>query len=189
MTAPVEGRDFTAIESRLIYKVVTIILNEMEKAWGTIHPVTVQYIRGEMNPQFASIVSPNDLVLVLPFGVESEQFGGMFTLCIPYSSLEPLKAKLYSGYQTEKLERDRSWTEKLAEKLKFTEIEITIEFAKALISAQRLLNLKVGEVFPLRKDVSEPLLAKVQGVPKFLGRAGIYGSNKAFQIEEKIKPS
>jgi len=31
-------------------------------------------------------------------------------------------------------------------------------------------------------------VAKIQEVPKFLGKAGIYGSNKAFQVEDRVKP-
>jgi flagellar motor switch protein FliM len=187
MGAPIEGRDFTAIESKLIHKVVTVVLTELEKVWQTVHPVTVQYIRSEFNPQFASIVPPNDLVLVIPFAVECDQFGGLITFCIPYSNLEPIKAKLYSGYQTEKIEMDRGWIERFAEQLKQAEVEVVVEFARTSIPAQRLLNLKVGDVIPLGKEASESIMAKVQGIPKFLGKAGIYGSNKAFQIEGKIR--
>jgi flagellar motor switch protein FliM len=121
--------------------------------------------------------------------MELDQNSGLFNLCIPYSTLEPIKAKLYSGYQAEHIELDSSWVENFTDQLKHTEVEIVVEFAKALIPAQRILNLKVGEILPLGKDVSEPILARVQGVPKFSGKAGIYGSNKAFQIEGKIKPS
>jgi flagellar motor switch protein FliM len=188
MVSPIEGRDFTAIEVKLIHKVVIIVLTELEKVWNTVHPVTVQYIRSEFNPQFASIVPPSDLVLVIPFGVESEQFGGLITLCIPYSNLEPIKAKLYSGYQTEHLEMDRGWIERFVDQLKRSEVEIVVEFGKTSIPAQKLLNLKVGDILPLGKEASELILARVQGVPKFGGKAGIYGSNKAFQIEERIQP-
>ncbi len=185
----IEGRDFSAIESKLIHKVVTVILTELEKVWITVHPVTVQYIRSEMNPQFASIVPPTDLVLIIPFELELDQNSGLFSLCIPYSTLEPIKAKLYSGYQAEHLELDPGWVERFVDQLKNTEVEIVVEFAKTFIPAQKLLDLKVGEILPLGKEASEGIMARVQGVPKFLGKAGIYGSNKAFQIEGKIKSS
>ena len=182
-----EGRDFTAIESKLIHKVVTMVLAETEKVWNTIHPITVQYIRSEFNPQFASIVPPSDLILAIPFAVESEQFGGLITLCIPYSTLEPIKTKLYSGYQTDHLELDPGWMDRLVEQLKQVEVEVVVEFATTCIPAQRLLTLKVGDILPLGKEVPQRILGRVQGIPKFGGKAGIYGSNKAFQIEEKIK--
>jgi flagellar motor switch protein FliM len=188
-TSRIEGRDFSAIESKLIHKVVTVILTELEKVWNTVHPVTVQYIRSEINPQFASIVPPTDLVLIIPFELELDQNSALFSICIPYSTLEPIKAKLYSGYQAEHLELDPGWVERFTDQLKNTEVEIVVEFAKTSIPAQKLLDLRVGEILPLGKETSEGILARVQGVPKFLGKAGIYGSNKAFQIEGKIKPS
>jgi flagellar motor switch protein FliM len=188
MNFRIEGRDFTAIESKLIMKVVNMIFTDLEKIWISIHPVSFQYVRSEFNHQFAAIVPPTDLVLTIPFSLEMEQTTGLITLCIPYSSLEPIKAKFYSGFQTDPLEFDHSWARRLVDQLRTTEVEMVIELGKASISTQNLLQLKVGDVLPLEKDVSEPLMAKIEEVPKFLGKAGIYGGNKAFQIDDRVKP-
>jgi flagellar motor switch protein FliM len=189
MNFRIEGRDFTPIESKLIMKVVNIIFSELEKVWSSVHPLSFQYLRSEFNSQFASIVPPTDLVLTIPFDLELEQVNGLITLCIPYSALEPIKAKLYSGFQTDPLECDQSWVPRIADQLKTTEVEVVIELGKVSVSAQKLLQLKEGDILTLEKDVSEPLKAKIQEVPKFLGKAGMYGSSKAFQIEEKVNPS
>ncbi len=183
----VEGREFTAVESRLIYKVVNMILVDLEKAWNTIHPLTVNYVRSEINPQFVSIVSPSDLVITIPFGLELDQFTGLVTLVIPYSTIEPIKAKLYSGFQSDQLEVDKNWMQRFADHLKNSEVEVTVEFSRSQIMAHELMKLKEGDILPLGKGIEESLMAKVQGVPKFFGKGGIYGANKAFQIEEKIK--
>ena len=185
----VEGRDFSAIESKLIHKVVTVIFTETEKVWNSVHPISVQFVRSEFSPQFVSIVPPSDLVLTVPFALELDQFTGLITFCIPFSTLEPIKNKLYSGYQADHLEVDQGWVERLKEQLIQTEVEVVVEFAKTLIPAQKILNLRVGDILPLGKETSELIQARVQGVPKFAGRAGIYGSSKAFQVEERIKPS
>jgi flagellar motor switch protein FliM len=180
------GRDFTAIESRLILKVVNITLAEMEKVWHSIYPVSLQYLRSEFNPQFVSIVPPTDLVFIIPFELDCEQVTGLITLVIPYSTLEPIKASLYSGYQIENLDSDQGWIERLKNRLKSADVELVVELGKTKITAHQLLRLKVGDILSLDKEVSDPLIAKVQGVPKFSGRAGLYGSNKAFQVEGKI---
>jgi flagellar motor switch protein FliM len=185
----IEGRDFTPIESKLIQKVVNIISVELEKAWNMVHPISFQYVRSEVNPQFASIVPPTELVLTISFDLEVEQITGFFTLCIPYFSLEPIKGKLYSGYQAEHMELDQNWIARLSEGLKFAEVEVVVEFAKTAVTSQKLLELKAGDILPLGKEVSEPLTARIQGVPKFLGKAGVYGGSKAFQIEGTIKPA
>jgi flagellar motor switch protein FliM len=188
MNFRIEGRDFTAIESKLIMKVVNMIFSDLEKIWSSIHPVSFQYVRSEFNHQFAAIVPPTDLVLTLPFALEMEQISGLITLCIPYASLEPIKAKLHSGFQTEQLEMDHGWVRRLTDQLRTTEVEMVVELGRASVNAQSILQLKVGDVLPLEQDVLEPLVAKVQEVPKFLGKAGIYGSNKAFQVDERVKP-
>jgi flagellar motor switch protein FliM len=181
----IEGRDFTTIESKLILKVVNWILNELEKVWSTVHPLTIQYVRSEINPQFVSIVSPSDLVITVTFGLEIEQFTGMFTLCIPYSAIEPIKTKLYSGYQSDQLEVDRNWIQRFTERLKFAEVAVVVELGGCQINPQNLMKLKIGDVLTLNKNVSEPLVAKIQGIPKFLGKAGVYGGHRALRIEAK----
>jgi flagellar motor switch protein FliM len=183
----IEGREFTAIESRLIQKVVTMVFNSLDKAWHPVHPLTFQYIRSEMNPKFVSIVPASDLVLTISFGVELEGFSGTLTLCIPYTIMEPIKTKLYSAFQVDQLEIDPSWIERLLDRLKSAKVELKVELGRHHLMVQDLLQLKAGDVLLLEKEVSEPLVVQVQGIPKFLGRAGVCGGNKAIQIEEKIK--
>jgi flagellar motor switch protein FliM len=183
----VEGREFTAIESRLIRKVVNTVFNDMEKAWNTVHPVSVHHVRSEINPKFVGIVPPTDVVIMIPFGLESEQFTGLISLCIPYAMIEPIKGKLYSAYQSDHLEIDHTWVERLSDRLRSAEVEVAVELGRRNIMVQDLLKLAVGDVLPLGTQVTDLMTARVEGVPKFLGRAGVLGANKAFQVEELIK--
>jgi flagellar motor switch protein FliM len=183
----IEGRDFTAIESRLIQKVVTMVFSDLDKAWHSVHLLSFQYIRSEMNPAFVNIVPASDLVITISFGVELETFSGMITLCIPYSIIEPIKTKLYSAYQVDQMEIDHGWTERLLDRLQSAKVELKVELGRHHLMVQDLLKLKVGDVFLLEKEVSEPLVVRVEGIPKFLGKAGVCGGNKAIQIEEKLK--
>jgi flagellar motor switch protein FliM len=183
----VEGREFTAIESRLIRKVVNTVFTDLEKAWNTVHPVSVHHVRSEINPKFVGIVPPTDVVIMIPFGLESEQFTGLISLCIPYAMIEPIKGKLYSAYQSDHLEIDHAWMERLSDRLRSAEVEVAVELGRRNILVQDLLKLAVGDVLPLENEVTDLMTARVEGVPKFLGRAGVLGANKAFQVEELIK--
>ncbi len=188
-TYRVEGRDFTAIESRLIHKVATMIFSDMEKAWNVVHPITLQHVRSEINPQFVSIVPPSDLVINITFGVELEQFTGMITLCIPYAIIEPIKNRLYSGFQSEQLDVDQTWISRILERLQSAEVEVKVELGKSKVMVQDLLRWKEGDVLSLNREVSDLLVVQVQGVPKFTGKLGICRGNKAIQIEGKAKPA
>jgi flagellar motor switch protein FliM len=142
-----------------------------------------------VNPQFVTIVTPSDLVITIPFGVELEEFTGIINLCIPYSNIESIKTKLYSGYQSDQLEADQSWIKRFLDRLKAAEVDVKVELGRNQITVQDLLQLKVGDTLVLKKEVSEPLIAQVQGVPKFRVRAGTSGGNKAIQVEERITNS
>jgi len=187
-TYRVEGRDFTAIESRLIHKVVAMIFSDMAKAWNSVHSVTFQHVRSEINPQFVSIVPPSDLVINIAFGVELEPFTGLFTVCVPYAIIEPVKDKLYSGFQSEQLEADRSWVTRFLDCLQEAEVEVKVELGKGKVMVQDLLRWKEGDILPLNQEVLEPLVVQVEGVPKFIGRPGICSGNKAIQIEKRARP-
>lgn len=186
---PAESREFTAVEGRLIQKVVAQIFKDLEKAWSPIHPLTFHYLRGEKNPQMAAIADPSDWTLTLPVHLEWDQPLGAITVCLPWSLLEPLKDKLCGVQKKESPEADPRWVERLAERIKTSEVEVVVEFGRGQVKAQDLLGLKSGDIIPLNKEPADPLLVRVQGVPKFLGRGGVYGSNKAFQVEMRIAGS
>lgn len=179
----IEGRDFTAIEQQLTRKVVMMSLKDMEQAWKPVHEVSLIYQRTEINPQFASIVPPSDVVIVVKFELEMEHTAGTITVCIPYSTVEPIRSKLYAGFQSDQLEVDHEWMRRFREQLKDAEVDFTVELGHAHLYSGDLLNLKVGDVLTLDKDVNEVLVAMIEGVPKFKGRAGMYRGNRAFKVE------
>jgi flagellar motor switch protein FliM len=186
---PAESREFTAVETRLIQKVVAQILKDLEKAWSPIHPLTFHYLRGEKNPQMASVADPNEWTLTLPIHLELEQPLGAITVCLPWSLLEPLRDKLCGAQQKESPETDPRWVERLSERIKTSEVEVVVEFGRGQVKTQDLLRLKAGDIIPLNKEPADPLLVRVQGVPKFRGRGGVYGANKAIQVEGRIAGS
>ena len=179
----IEGRDFTAIEQQLTRKVVMMSLKDMEQAWKPVHELSMVYQRTEINPQFASIVPPSDVVILVKFELEMEHTAGTITVCIPYSTVEPIRSKLYAGFQSDQLEVDHEWMRRFREQLKESQVDVTVELGRAMVRSGDLLKLKVGDVLSLDKDVNEPLLAMVEGVPKFRGRAGMHRGNKAFKVE------
>ena len=185
--AKITGRDFSTIEIRMIKNVVLSALEDLEKAWKPVHPVTTTYVRSEVNPQFAAIVPPSDMVLVLLFDIELETFSGTLTVCLPYASIEPILPKLKAQFQSEEMEVDQVWAKRLRSELMQTEVETVAELGKTMITPAELLSYKVGDTLMLTADVSEPLTLFVEGIPKLKGYPGVLRGNKAIQIEKIIK--
>jgi flagellar motor switch protein FliM len=185
----IEGRDFTSIEHRLIHKIVQSTLKDLDQSWRPVCPVTFQFIRSEVNPQFATIVPPTDVVIVVHFELELDRLIGKMILCLPYSTIEPIRDKLYASFQSDQLEVDSRWADRLKKRLHQVGVEVLVELGKTQVKGRDLLHLGVGDVLLLNQDVSDPLTVRIEGVPKFKAFAGRYKGNKAFKIHETLIPA
>lgn len=178
----IEGRDFTPIEQSVIAKVVKIILSNLEDAWRPVHEIAIELLRSEINPQFATIVPPSDVMVVISFEVELENAMGTMVLALPYATIEPIRAKLYAAFQTERLEIDQVWVSRFRDRLMETPVDMDITLGTTRLTGRQLLNLKVGDVVLLDQDEDDLLTARVQGVLKFQGEPGLVKGNKAFKV-------
>ena len=95
----IEGRDFSPTEQRVITRLVEVITAEYKKAWHGIYPLELDYQRSEMQPQFANIATPSEIVVATSFTLEIGDTSGTIHFCIPYSTLEPIRDVLYSTMQ------------------------------------------------------------------------------------------
>jgi flagellar motor switch protein FliM len=184
----IEGRDFTAIESHMIQRVAMLIFSEMEQAWEAVEPIKIELERSEVNPQFAGIVPPSDITVVTPFEVEMDEARGHITVCIPYSMLEPIRAKLVGTFQSERLELDQSWMKRMVRQLEAVEIELSVELGHTEITLQSLLDLRTGDIIRLDQDSDSEMVVRVEGIHKFMGLPRVMKQKKAIEITTRILP-
>lgn len=184
----IEGREFTRIEQAIVDRIVRLALEIMTESWRPVHEVNLELIRSEINPQFASIVPPSDVVVVINYEVELDNSLGSMIVCLPYSTIEPIRSKLNANYQTERLEVDHAWSGRLKDRLMETPVELKIGIGNTQITSNQLLRLKVGDIITLDTDIEQLLPCTVEGVTKYWGIPGIVKSNKAFQIVSVDEP-
>jgi flagellar motor switch protein FliM len=184
----VEGRDFTPIESHMILRVAEIIFENMERAWEPIEAIHIELERSEVNPQFVGIVPPSEVVVITPFEIEMDDARGIITVCIPYSTIEPIRSKLYAGFQSERLEMDQGWLRRILRQLEDLEVEASVEIGSTQITLGNLLQLQVGDIIRLDQDKDSELLVKVEGVKKFKAFARRIKQKKAAEITARLMP-
>ena len=103
----VEGRDFTPTEQRIIQGLLNVVFAEYSRSWKPVYELNFEYIRSEMNSQFANIATPSEIVVSTTFTLE---FGGATAdmhICFPYSMLEPIRDLLYSSMQSDQMSSDK----------------------------------------------------------------------------------
>lgn len=180
----IEGRDFTPIENAVIRKVVRVCLEALAAAWERIFKVKMTYVRSEVNPEFATIVMPGDLVIVNRFNIDIEGIGGNMSVCIPYSTIEPIRDKFSGGLESDQVTMDAKWEKRLHERIRETTVDVVVELGTAKITGEKLLDLKVGDVLQLEQYATQHLIGTVQGVPKLEGRPGIMRASRAIRVEK-----
>jgi flagellar motor switch protein FliM len=183
----IEGRDFSHTEQRVIQRIIEVITNEYKKAWHGIYPVELEYQRSEMQPQFASIASPSEVVVASSFTLEIADTTGTIHFCVPYSTLEPIRDVLYSTIQGDAAEPDRRWVKLLKQQIQSAEVDLVAELATAPATVEQLLAFKPGDFIEL--DLKPMIKAKVDGVPVFDAHYGTTNNKYAIKIDRLLTGS
>jgi flagellar motor switch protein FliM len=183
----IEGRDFSPTELRVIQRLVEVIVTEYRKAWVGIYPVELEYQRSEMQPQFANIATPSEIVVATNFTLEIGETTGSVHFCVPYSTLEPIRDVLYSTIQGDSSEPDRRWVNLLKQQIQAAEVELVAELAHAPATVEQLLSFKPGDFIEL--DLDKMIQAKVDGVPVFDCHYGTSNNRYSIKIDKLISSS
>lgn len=182
----IEGKDFTQIEIKIARRVVLGAIDDYEKAWEPVYPLKVGYSRTEINPQFVAVVPPSDVVIATTFDVELEKVSGTIKVVIPYATLEPIKSKLSVGFQSEQLEVDFIWINRIKEQIMGTNANLLVKLGEADIALRDLMELSPGDIIQLDTDATMPLDILIEGIPKFKGIPGLLKGNRALKIVESL---
>ena len=182
-----EGKEFTAIELSFMKRVMDMAINDLEESWAPIHKIDAQYVRTEINPQFVGVVPPSDVIFATTFEVEFEPTSGTIMFVIPYSTIEPIKQKLSSSFQSDNDMTDNLWTTSMNEHLNKIKASLTVKLGETEMTVGDLINLEVGDIIPLFEEASGEVEIEVGGVPKLRGLIGSYKGNRAVQITKTTK--
>jgi flagellar motor switch protein FliM len=185
--AKIEGREFTATENRIIHMMLKHVFSDLKEAWSHIARLDIEYVNSEVNPHFANIVSPSEIVVVSSIRIELDGGGGDVHVTMPYSMLEPLRELLLAGVATDRVEHDERWGLALREELEDAEVELSTVLGRGKITMQQLMSLQPGDILPC--DFSGRATVMAEDVPVFRGTFGVSHGQQAVQIDERVARS
>jgi flagellar motor switch protein FliM len=182
----IEGKEFTSIELSFMRRVMDMAINDLEDSWAPVHKIDAQYVRTEINPQFVGVVPPSDVIITTTFEVEFESASGTIMVVIPYSTIEPIKQKLSSSYQTDNDVVDTIWTRSMQEHVHHAEALAVVKLGETDMTIGDLISLQVGDIIPLSQEVSGELDLEIEDAKKLKCLIGVYKGNRAVQITRRI---
>jgi len=183
----VEGREFTPTEHRIIQNILAAVFEAYEKAWEPVYPLEFEFVRSEMNPQFANIATPNELVVVSTFEINFNEVGGAINICLPYSMIQPIRELLFSAMQGDHLSEDKNWNALMARQIKSAEIELIAVLGHAKLTVEDLMKIRVGDVIPLQ--VEDSIQATVNDVPVMECKYGVFNDQYSIKVEKMLSSS
>jgi len=183
----VEGREFTQTEHRIIQNILGAVFEAYTKAWEPVYPLEFEFVRSELNPQFANIATPNELVVVSTFDIGFNDVIGAVNICLPYSMIQPIRELLFSAMQGDHLSIDRNWNNLMARQVKQAEVELVAVLGQTKLTVEELMKVKVGDIIPLH--VTENIVATVKDVPVMECKYGIFNDQYAVRVEKMLSES
>jgi|TARA_B110000858_G_C17780237_1_gene464396 flagellar motor switch protein FliM len=147
---PTTKAEFTATEERIIEIVSDGIGQCLQNAWKDLMPITIRHQSREVNPQFATLVEASDSVIICSFVVQLPNIdSASFDVIYPLQTLKPIASLLRSRVQSEVVDDDVSWRERLEKSVLNVPLPISAILGEPSLSLSKLVKLKKGDVVNL----------------------------------------
>ena len=183
-------RELTDIEQSVMEGIIVRVLGNLRESWSTVIDLRPRLGTIETNPQFAQIVPPSEMVVLVTLETKAGEVEGMMNLCIPYLTIEPIISKLSGQYWYSSARRGTT-TENLnilRDRLATVAVTMISEVGAIDITVRDVLALRIGDIIRLANvRVNDPIVLKIGERKKFLCRPGVVGNKLAVQVIKKLE--
>ncbi|MDD2431503.1 MAG: flagellar motor switch protein FliM [Firmicutes bacterium] len=181
-------RQLTEIELTVIENMIEKLTPDIHTAWINMLSVKPELVSIESNPQYSHIAPPTEMVVAVSMEMTLNGKVGSMNICLPYTLLEHAIPRLSAQYwfATDKKGNDESAMRQIKDLLKPTLFELTLELGKVDISVNQVLDMEVGDVLTLETQISAPLVVKINGKRKFIGKPGLLGKKLGVEILDVV---
>jgi len=184
------NRELSEIEQTVMESIIVRILGNMREAWSQVIDLRPRLGQIETNPQFAQIVPPTEMVVLVTLETKVEDVEGMMNFCIPYLTIEPIISKLSAQYWYSSVRRGAT-TENLnilRDRLSSIGVSLVAEVGNMDLTMKDVLSIRNGDVIRLQNTrIGDPMVLKIGNRPKFLCRPGVVGNKVSVQITHKLE--
>ena len=156
----VKSRALTDIEMAVMRRFIDTVINYFREAWSNVIEFRPNFETMETNPQFAQLVPPSDMVVLITIHVKIGEVDGMMNICIPYLVLEPVMSKLTTSFWVAASADKESSPEQVAElqrKIERTQVPFKVELGTVDVTIHEILTHGFGDVLQLDTKTKKQL--------------------------------
>lgn len=178
--------EFTSTEQRVIEIVTDRLNSALQLAWRDLMHLTFNVVSREENMQFAAFVDGEDMIVNCSFMVQlPDAEPASFDILYPLQTLKPIASQLRSRTQSDTVEDDASWRERLERAVMSIPLEVRARLCEPEIPLKQLAALKPGDVIPAK--VTDVVQVLVDGVPYFEAVPGEIAGKSALSISKRMR--
>ncbi len=185
-----KSRDLTDIEQSVMEGIIVRILANMREAWTQVIDLRPRLGQIETNPQFAQIVPPTEMVVLVTLETKVSEEEGMINFCIPYLTIEPIISKLSSQFWFSSVRRSSTtqYLGTLKEKISTVDMDVVAEIGSINVPIRDVLSLRAGDVVKLSNTkVGDQLTLSIGDKKKYYCQPGLVGKKMAVQVTGKLE--
>ena len=184
-----KNRTFSEIERTIIEKILIVCMQLMREPWKNVVEINPVLDRLETNPQFAQIISPNDMVAIVTLNVKIGDVQGFMNMCLPYFTLESIMDRLKTRYWYSNMQEnhDENYEEYVETVLKKVSIPVKAILGTSSVSVADFANLQPGDVIRLNTRVEDELSVYVGNIKKFTALPGASKDCYAVKVVSVIR--
>ena len=170
---------------------VSEVVNEgiakvLEQSWKDLTPITIKFHSREQNPQFAAFVESSDLIIVCSFVMQLPKVDSMsFDIVYPLQTLKPVSSLLRSRVQSDVVETNLSWRDKLEKAVLEVPLKVQSNLSEPVVSMSKLLRIKEGDT--LNINVDDTVDFYVSNQKYFKAEMGEVKGNASVKLTKRLK--
>ena len=178
--------EFTSTEEKIIEVINAGIGKVLEQSWRDLTPITIKFHSREQNPQFAAFVESSDLIIVCSFVMQLPNVDSMsFDIVYPLQTLKPVSSLLRSRVQSDVVESNLSWRDKLEKAVLEVPLKVQSNLSEPVVSMSKLLRIKEGDT--LNINVDDTVDFYVSNQKYFKAEMGEVKGNASVKLTKRLK--
>lgn len=182
-------REFSEIELTIIERVLNVCVDLLRDPWKNVANVQPRLERIETNPQFAQIISPQEMTAIVTINLKIGDVEGLMNICLPYATLEDVidKLNIKYWYSTMQDREEGSYDDIIEALISKAEIPVKAILGESSMSVAEFVNLQPGDLIKLNSDIEKELTVYVGNIKKFMALPGSANDNYAVRITSVIR--
>jgi len=180
-------REITEIELKLLQSLFRIILQELHGAWRTVATLDFAIESVETETHAFRVLAPQEAVVAIGIEMRIGEVTGMMSLAIPSVILKMMRQKFDQQWTARKVETDPGRRAGVLKKIRSGTVRLEASLGAHSISIRDLISMEAGDVLMVDHPAKAVMTLKINGMPKFHGRAANADGRRAFAVEKLVR--